>query len=241
MNTTVKKGAIEPKSTANNAAVNTFSLYFHREWQLMFRNTSSLIQPVVFFIIIALLFPFSLPAEGALLQKIGGGVIWVSAVLATMLSLESMFHSDYQDGTLEQMLIHPRPLALAVLGKVVAHWTSTGFLLCLISPLLCITFNIPNEQIWVLFAGLLLGTPSLTMIGAIGAAITVTLRRGGVLIAIIILPLYIPILIFGAGMLTQAAQSLQVTSQLYALAAILALSITLAPFAIAGALRLTIN
>lgn len=221
--------------------MNTFFLYFRREWQLMFRNTSALIQPLIFFIIIALLFPFSLPAENDLLQRIGGGVIWVSAVLATLLSLESMFHSDYQDGTLEQMLIHPRSLALAVLGKSLAHWTSTGLLLSLFSPILCITFNIPTEQIWVLFISLLLGTPSLSLIGAIGAAITVTLRRGGVLIAIIILPLYIPILIFGAGMLTQASQGFDVISQMYALAAILVLSLTLAPFAIAGALTVTID
>jgi heme exporter protein B len=221
--------------------MNTLALYFKREWQLMFRNTSALIQPLIFFLIIALLFPFSLPAENDLLQRIGGGVIWVSAVLATLLSLESMFHSDYQDGTLEQMLIHPRSLALAVLGKSIAHWTSTGLLLSLFSPVLCITFNIPAEQIWVLFISLLLGTPSLSLIGAIGAAITVTLRRGGVLIAIIILPLYIPILIFGAGMLTQAAQGFDVISQMYALAAILVLSLTLAPFAIAGALKVTID
>lgn len=220
---------------------NTLWLYFQREWQLMFRNTSSLIQPLTFFIIIALLFPFSLPAENALLQRIGGGVIWVSAVLATMLSLESMFHSDYHDGTLEQMLIHPRSLPLAMLGKSLAHWSATGLILSLFSPVLCLTFNIPSEQIWVLFGGLLLGTPSLTLIGAIGAALTVTLRRGGVLIAIIILPLYIPILIFGAGMLSQVAQGLEVVSQFYALAAILVLALTLAPFAIAGALRVTIN
>jgi len=216
--------------------VNTFLLYFVREWQLMFRNTSSLIQPVIFFVVIALLFPFSLPAESQLLQKIGGGVIWVSAVLATLLSLESMFHSDFQ-----QALIHPRSLSAAMLGKAIAHWTGTGLFLAIISPVICLTFNIPSAQIWVLFVGLLLGTPSLSLIGAIGAALTVTLRRGGVLIAIIILPLYIPILIFGAGMLTQSAQGFDVNSQLYALAAILVLALTLAPFAIAGALRATIN
>lgn len=207
----------------------------------MFRNTSSLIQPLVFFIIIALLFPFSLPAENALLQSIGGGVIWVAAVLATVLSLETMFYTDYLDGTLEQSLIHPRSLSVAMLGKILAHWSGTGLILALFSPMLCLTFNIPSDQIWVLFTGLLLGTPSLSLIGAIGAALTVTLRRGGVLIAIIILPLYIPILIFGAGMLTQSAQGLPIASQLYALAAILVLALTLAPFAIAGALRATID
>ncbi|RBP48604.1 heme exporter protein CcmB [Arenicella xantha] len=221
--------------------MSTLSLYFLREWKLMFRNTSSLIQPLVFFVIIALLFPFSLPAESALLQKIGGGVIWVSAVLATLLSLESMFYTDYIDGSLEQALIHPRSVTLAMLGKVLAQWTGTGLILSCFSPLLCLTFNIPSSQIWVLFASLILGTPSLTLIGAIGAALTVTLRRGGVLIAIIILPLYIPILIFGAGTLTQAAQGLPIAGQLYALAAILALALTLAPFAIAGALRVTIE
>lgn len=220
---------------------NTLVLFFRREWQLMFRNTSSLIQPLVFFIIIALLFPFSLPAESALLQRIGGGVIWVSAVLATLLSLEAMFRADYQDGTLEQWLIQPRSLELAMLGKILAHWTATGLLLALFSPILCVTFDIPSEQIWVLFLSLLLGTPSLSLIGAIGAALTVTLHRGGVLIAIIILPLYIPILIFGAGMLSQTAQGIDITSQFYALSAILMLSITLAPFAIASALKATIN
>jgi len=207
----------------------------------MFRNTSSLIQPLVFFIIIALLFPFSLPAENNLLEKIGGGVIWVSAVLATLLSLEAMFRDDYIDGTLEQILIQPRSLELAMLGKTLAHWSATGFVLTLFSPLLCLTFNIPYTQFWVLSCSLLLGTPSLSLIGAIGAALTVTLQRGGILIAIIILPLYIPILIFGAGMMSQAAQGIDVTSQIYALSAILVLSITLAPFAISTALRATIN
>jgi len=220
---------------------NTLILFFCREWQLMFRNTSSLIQPLVFFIIIALLFPFSLPAENNLLQKIGGGVIWVSAVLATLLSLEAMFRDDYIDGTLEQILIQPRSLELAMLGKTLAHWSATGLILTLFSPLICLTFNIPFTQFSVLFFGLLLGTPSLSLIGAIGAALTVTLQRGGILIAIIILPLYIPILIFGAGMVSQSAQGIDVTSQLYALSAILVFSITLAPFAISAALKTTIN
>jgi len=220
---------------------NTLVLFFQREWQLMFRNTSTLIQPLMFFVIIALLFPFSLPAENTLLQRIGGGVIWVSAVLATLLSLESMFRPDYQDGSLEQYLISKRSLVLAMLGKILAHWSATGLILSLFSPFLSLTFDIPSEQIWVLFVSLLLGTPSLSLIGAIGAALTVTLQRGGVLIAIIILPLYIPILIFGAGMLNQSNQGLDVSSQLYALAAILALSITLAPFAIASSLKATIN
>lgn len=220
---------------------NTFLLFVNREWQLLFRNTSDLVQPLCFFIIIALLFPFSLPVENALLQRIGAGVIWVSAVLAILLSLDSMFKMDYRDGVIEQWLISPRSLPLAMLGKVFTHWCSTGLLLTLFTPILCLTFRIPSEQIWVLFVGLLLGTPSLSLIGAIGAALTVTLHRGGVLLAIIILPLYIPILIFGAGIVTQFASGTDIIGQIYALLAILILAITLAPFAIAGALRVTIN
>lgn len=221
--------------------MNTFLFYFKRECQLLLRNTSSVAQPLMFFVIIALLFPFSLPAESGLLARIGGGVIWVSAVLATLLNLDNMFKPDYQDGTLEQIIINRRNLAIAVLAKALAHWAASGLLLCLLSPFLGLSFNIPGNQIWVLFASLLLGTPSLILVGAIGAALTVTLQRSGVLIAVIILPLYVPILIFGAGSLAQAALGLPYISELYALAAILCLCLSLAPFAIAGALRLTIE
>ncbi|MBX2847553.1 MAG: heme exporter protein CcmB [Acidiferrobacterales bacterium] len=220
---------------------NTFILFVTREWQLLFRNTSQLVQPLCFFIIIALLFPFSMPVENALLQRIGSGVIWVSAVLATLLSLDGMFKIDYRDGVIEQWLLSPRSLPLAMLGKVLAHWSATGLILTLFAPLLCLTFRIPVEQIWVLFLGLLIGTPSLSLIGAIGAALTVSLHRGGVLLAIIILPLYIPILIFGAGMVSQSSSGADIQGQIYALLAIFVLSITLAPFAIAGALKTTIN
>lgn len=220
---------------------NTLALFVRREWQLLFRNTSTLVQPLGFFIIVALLFPLSLPVENALLSRIGGGVIWVAAVLATLLSLESMFKADFHDGTLEQWLIHPRSLPLAMFGKVLAHWSCTGLILTVFSPILSIAFRIPTDQIWVLFIGLLLGTPSMCLIGAIGAALTVTLHRGGVLLAIIVLPLFIPILIFGAGMISQSAQGADTSSQVYALAAMLALAITLAPFAIAGSLRATIK
>jgi len=152
-----------------------------------------------------------------------------------------MFKMDYRDGVIEQWLISPRSLPLAMLGKVIAQWSATGLILALFAPILCLTFRIPAEQIWVLFVGLILGTPSLSLIGAIGAALTVSLHRGGVLLAIIILPLYIPVLIFGAGMVVQSSVGADISGQIYALLAILVLSITLAPFAIAGALRATIN
>ncbi|NND81913.1 MAG: heme exporter protein CcmB [Gammaproteobacteria bacterium] len=208
---------------------------------MLFRNTATLVQPLCFFVLIALLFPLSLPAENALLQRIGGGVIWVAAVLATLLSLESMFKPDHRDGVLEQLIISPRSLTTAVLAKSLAHWSATGLVLTLFSPLLSFAFRIPAEQAWVLFISLLIGTPSLTLIGAIGAALTVTLHRGGVLLAIIILPLYIPILIFGAGMVGQSTQGAAIDSQVYALLAIGVLATTLSPFAIAASLRLTID
>jgi heme exporter protein B len=219
----------------------TFILFCRREWQLLFRNTANLVQPLCFFVIITLLFPFSLPLENELLSRIGGGVIWVSAVLAILMSLDAMFKADYNDGALEQWLMHPRSLPIAMLAKVFIHWVATGLLLTLFSPVLSMAFRIPTDQIWVLFIGLLLGTPSLSLIGAIGAALTVSLHRGGVLLAVIILPLYIPILIFGAGMITQSSLGASIDSQVYALIAILTLAITLTPFAIAGALRITIE
>lgn len=221
--------------------MNTFSFYFTREIRLLIRNSSNVAQPVMFFLIVALIFPFSLPAASELLNQIGGGVIWVAAVLATILSLDSLFKPDYHDGTLEQILIQPHSLAIAVTAKSIAHWCANGLILCLLTPLLAISFNIPSNQIWVLFLSLLIGSPSLSLIGAIGAALTVTLQRSGVLIAVVILPLYVPILIFGAGTLTQASLGLPIISELYALLAILVLSLTLAPFAIAAALRLTIE
>ena len=219
----------------------TFWYFLKREFQIIFRNTSTIIQPLIFFVIIALMFPFSLPADLNLLSKLGGGVIWVSAVLATLLSLDAIFKGDYEDGTLQQIVIHTDHLELAVLGKVAAHWVASGLTLSLLSPLLCIAFNIPTNQIWVLFAGLILGSPSLSLIGAIGAALTVSLKRGGVIIAVIILPLFTPIIIFGAGMLSQLSQGLPIISEMYALAAIFVLCLSLAPFAIATALRTTID
>lgn len=207
----------------------------------MFRNTSQIVQPLCFFIIIALLFPLSLPVENNLLVRIGGGVIWVAAVLSVMLGIGTLFQSDYDDGSLEQWLIKPRSLPLAMLGKVAGHWSATGLLLCLFSPVLSITFGLQEQEIKVLFISLLLGTPSLSLIGAIGAALTVTLHRGGVLLAIIIMPLFIPIIIFGAGMVNSIAIGNNTESQIYSLMAILALSLTLAPFAIAGALKATVK
>jgi heme exporter protein B len=221
--------------------MNTFILFFRREWQLIFRDTSKIAQPLSFYLIVCLLFPLTLPVDNALFAKIGPGIIWVAAVLATLLGLESLFKEDYNDGTLEQYLISARSLPAAMLGKCVAQWSSTGLILTLFSPILSAAFHIPAEQIWVLFLALLLGTPSLTLIGAIGAALTVTIQRGSALSAVVILPLYIPILIFGAGIVWVSADGINIAGQLYMLAAILSACITLAPFAISSAFKATIR
>ena len=220
---------------------NTFAMTFKRDFKLLFRNSGDILQPLCFFVIIVLLFPLSLPAEHKLLTAIGSGIIWVSAVLSIMMGLESLFRSDYDDGSLEQLVISSRSLPLIILSKILTHWCATGLLISLLSPVLCVALRIPAEQIWVLFIGLLLGTPSLSLIGAIGSALTVTLRNGGVLMAILILPLYIPILIFGAGMSNIVATGASVTGEIYLLAAILVMALTLAPFVISAALRIGID
>ena len=221
--------------------MNTFAILFKRDFKLLFRNSSDLLQPLGFFVIIVFLFPLSLPAESKLLSTIGSSIIWVSAVLAIMMGLQSLFRSEHADGTLEQLLISSRSLPIIVLSKVISHWCATGLLISLLSPVLCIALRIPAEQIWVLFIGLLLGTPSLSLIGAIGSALTVTLRNGGILTAIVILPLYIPILIFGASMSSIVMNGASILGELYLLASILVLALTLAPFAISAALRISID
>lgn len=216
-------------------------LFLRREWSLMMRNRADTVQPFSFFLIVVLLFPLSLSPDNELLQVIMPGCIWVAVVLAIMLELNTLFRADYQDGSLEQWIIHYRSLPMIVVGKVLAHWLVTGLLLSILSALMCALLNIPAHEIRVLFVSLLLSTLSLQLIGAIGAALTVTLRRSGMLLAVIILPLYIPILIFGAGVVNRAAEGDSIVGPLYILAAILVLSLTLAPLAISAALRQTID
>ena len=225
--------------------MNTFTLFFKRECQLLLRNSSAIGQPLCLFVLIALLFPFSVPSDSlggnGVLSQIGGSVIWVAVLLALMLSLESLFKDDLRDGLIEQWLIGHRSLPLAVFAKVAAHWCTTGLALVLMAPIIAVTYALPWDLFAVLALSLLLGTPSILLIGAIGAALTVTLERSGLLITVVTLPLTIPILIFGASTLGSSAQGFSIATELYALAAIAVLAITLAPFAIAAALRLTIE
>lgn len=218
-----------------------FAAIFKRELQLAYRRRSEWINPLAFFVIVVSLFPLGLTVGPNTLSLIGPGVVWVSALLATLLSLEHMFRADYEDGALEQFALSTYPLYAVALAKVLAHWMITGLLLCLLSPLLGSALFLGAASLKVLFVTLLLGTPTLSLVGAIGAALTVGLRRGGILLSLLILPLYVPILIFGAGAVDLTANGLNASGQLYLLAALLVLAMTLAPFAIGGALRVALE
>lgn len=210
-----------------------------RDLLLSFRRKSDLVNPLIFFLMVASLFPLGVSPDPEFLAEVAPGVIWVAALLATLLSLDGLFRSDFEDGTLEQTLLSPQPLFLVVLAKVFAHWMMTGLALTLLAPLLAVMLFLPAEGMLGLMASLLLGTPTLSLIGAIGAGLTVGLRKGGVLISLLVLPLYIPVLIFGTGAAQAAIVGLPLSGYLALLGAILVLGLVLAPLAIAAALRIS--
>jgi heme exporter protein B len=212
-----------------------------RDLLLALRRRAQALNPLVFFVIVVTLFPLGLGPEPNLLQKLAPGVLWVAALLSAMLSLESMFHSDFEDGSLEQLLLVPQPVFIIVLAKALTHWLLSGLPLLLLAPLLALWLHLPNEAVRVLLITLVLGTPVLSLIGAIGVALTVGLRRGGVLLSLLVLPLYIPVLIMGAGAVDGAAAGLSVGAQLSILGALLAFAVTLAPWAAAAALRISME
>ena len=218
-----------------------FFAQLRRDLLVAFRNRSEALNPLMFFVLVTLLFPLGIGPSANLLQTISPGVLWVAALLSALLSLDSMFRSDYEDGTLEQLVLSPQPLGLLVVARVFAHWVMSAVPLLLLSPVLAIALNMAPRAIPVLMLTLLLGTPVFSVIGAIGVALTVGLRRSGMLLALLVIPLYIPVLIFGAGAVDAAASGLPVTGQLYILAALLVLSLTLAPVAIAAALRMSVS
>lgn len=219
----------------------TLSLFFKREFSLLLRNSSDSLQPYLFFIIVVFLFPLSMTPDPTTLQTVMPGFIWVSVVLATMMGLDNLFRSDFEDGTLEQVILSPRSLALVIIAKIVAHWLTTGVLLSLLAAIISFAIGLPSTQVVNLFVSLFLGTLSLQLIGAVGAALTVSLQRNGMLLAVIVLPLYIPILIFGAGATTRSTESIINIGPLYMLAAIAILSLTLAPIAISASLKNSVD
>lgn len=212
-----------------------------RDMTLALRRRSDMLTTLIFFIIVVSLFPLGVGPEREMLRAMAPGVIWVAALLASMLALGRMFSSDYHDGTLEQMLLSPRSLPILVLGKITAHWLSTGLPLVLISPILALQFDMSADAVGVLMLTLLIGTPLLSMIGAIGAALTVGLRSGGALIALLVLPLYVPVLIFGAGAVESSTAGLGAQAHLSVIAALLILGIVFTPWVTAVALRISLE
>lgn len=221
--------------------INAWTQIFKRDLLIAFRRRSEIIHPLIFFIMVISLFPLAIGDDKALLQKIAPAIIWVTALLATMLSLDNLFRSDFEDGSLEQMTLHKTPLSVLVTAKVSAHWVITGLPLILITPLLAVLLYLPTEIISMLLLTLLLGTPTLSLIGAVGIALTVGLRQGGVILSLLILPLYIPVLIFATLALQNVEQGFSAEAQLAMMLAILVLAITLSPFAIAAALKVSLN
>ncbi len=216
-----------------------FTALLRRDLLIAFRQRSDLVNPLFFFIMVIALFPLGIGPEKSTLEKIAPGVIWIAALLSTLLSVDSLFRQDFEDGALELALLSPQPLFVLVLGKVVAHWLVSALPLILVSPILSVMLFMDVETVKVSVLSLLLGTPVLSMISAIGAALTVGLRKGGVLIAIIALPLYVPVLIFGTGAVQAASMGMPWSGQLAILATFLVLALAFAPVAIAAGLRIS--
>jgi heme exporter protein B len=212
-----------------------------REIALGLRQKGEVLTPLVFFMVIASLFPLGVGAESNLLLRMAPGVLWVSALLAAMLSLQRMFATDYADGSLEQMVLSPTPLGLLVLAKALAHFLLSGVPLVLVAPVLGLQFGLDGRALGILMLSLLLGTPTLSLIGSIGAALTLGVRGAGVLLSLLILPLYIPVLIFGAGAVEADAAGLGFGGHLSLLSALLVLSLFFSPMATAAALRISLE
>jgi heme exporter protein B len=217
--------------------MSAFLALVQRDLRLALRQGADAMLVILFFVLAAVLYPFAVGPEPGLLGRIAGGVVWVTALLAALLSLERLFLADYQDGALDLLALAPQPVALMVLAKVAAHWLTTAVPLIAAAPMVALMLGAPSETILPLMAALALGTPSLSLIGAIGAALALGARRGGVLIPLLVLPLYIPVLIFGAAAVEAAASGAAIYPPLAILGALLLVALPLAPLAAAAGLR----
>lgn len=213
---------------------------FWRELQVVFRRGAEIANPLWFFLIVITLFPFGIGPEPQLLARIAPGIIWVAALLASLMAMDRLFRDDFQDGSLEQLMLLPVPLPLVVLAKVTAHWVVTGLPLLLLSPLAALLLGLDFYGWQVMAATLLLGTPTLSFLGAPGVGLTIGLKRGGVLLSLLVLPLTIPLLIFATAAMDAASMHLPVEGYMAILGALLAGSATLSPFATAAALRVSV-
>ena len=219
-----------------------FFLVLKRDLLLAMRRRSEIFTVLFFFIVVISLFPLGISTEDKLLKQIAPGVVWVAALLASTLALDRLFSDDYEDGTLEQMTLAPVSLPIVVLAKMIAHWLLTGLPLVLISPLVGLFYHLPFESIKVMMLVLLLGTPVLSMLGAIAAALTLGLRGGGVLVSLLVLPLYIPVLVYGAGAIsTSMVEGLSIQPYLLLLTAFMLLAVIFSPWATAAAIKISIE
>ncbi len=226
---------------AGSGLLAIFWASFRRELLIGLRHRGELANPLVFFLIVITFVPLGISPQGSVLAQLAPGLLWVIALLASLLSLDGLFRGDFEDGTLEQLIVSPQPLAWIALAKVLAHWVMTGLPLSLTAPLLGVMLSLPAEGYGPLFLSLFLGTGSLSLIGAIGAALTVALRKGGLLLSLIVMPLYVPVLIFGSGAVRNAVEGSAYGGLLAILGALFCMSVVLAPMAAAGALRISIN
>jgi len=226
---------------SKQATGTAFGALLRRDFLLAYRRRAELLQPLLFLLVVTTLFPLGVGPSPQLLANIAPGVIWIAALLASVLSLDSLFRSDFEDGTLEQMVLSGQSLALIALARIVAHWLVAGLPIVLLSPLLAMWMNLPDEGVPVLIQTLVIGTPILSLIGAIGGALTVSLKRGGQLLSLLVFPLYVPLLILATSAVGAAVVDLPYTGQLGLMVSGLIVALTLAPFATAAALKLSLS
>jgi heme exporter protein B len=222
-------------------SVTAFQAVLRRDLLLALRRKTEVLTAVFFFVVVASLFPLAIGPEARTLRLIAPGVLWVGALLASMLALQRLFEADYQDGTLEQMLLSPAPLPLLMAAKLLAHWLLSGVPLVLLAPVLGLQFDLPAEALWTLSLSLLLGTPILSLIGGIGAALTLGVRGGGVLLSLLVLPLFVPVLVFGAGAVEAQASGLGAQAHFSILMAMLLPAAFFSPWACAAAARIAVE
>jgi len=226
---------------SRQSAGTAFTALLRRDFLLAYRRRAELLQPLAFLLVVTTLFPLGVGPSPQLLADIAPGVIWIAALLATVLSLDSLFRSDFEDGTLEQMVMSGQSLSLIALSRIVSHWLVAGLPIVLLSPLLAMWMNLPREGLSILIQTLIIGTPVLSLIGAIGGALTVSLKRGGQLLSLLVFPLYVPLLILATSAVGAAVVDLPYGGQLGLMIAGLIAALTLAPFATAAALKLSLS
>lgn len=237
----VKVGPAITVAERTVGATSAMAAVLRRDLQVSFRQSQDILNPLLFFVMVVALFPLGVSPEVEFLRQAGTGILWVAALLATLLALDHLYRHDFDDGTLEQMMLQPQPLFLLVLAKTLAHWLVTGLPLVLLAPILGVMVHLDGNSIAILCLTLLIGTPVLSLIGSIGAALTLGVRAGGILLSLLIIPLYIPVLIFGTGTVMAAADGAPVGAYLALMGAFLALALTLAPFASAAALKISLS